>query len=97
VQTHLQRVEVEAVRGRDHDLAIQHASHRKPTDERVVQFWKVPVKRPQIAALDVHVIRTAKDDCTKSIPLRLVEKGTAGRKFGRELRQHWLDRRWDRE
>ena len=63
--------------------------------QRVVQVGKVAIERPQIAALDEHVVAAAKDDGAKAVPLRLVEEPVAGGKLRRELREHRLDRRID--
>src|SRR2546428_528892 len=44
VQPHLQRVEVETARGRDHDLAIDHTAFRQLFEQRVVQFREIAVE-----------------------------------------------------
>ena len=67
------------------------------SSKRLVQLGKVAVERPQVAALDEHVARAAKDDRAKAVPLRLVEKAVAGGQLVGELREHRLDRRRDRE
>ena len=74
MQPQLQRVEVEAVRRRDHDLAVDHAARRQPLEQRLVQLREIAVERPQVAALDEDVGAAAKDDGAKAVPLRLEEK-----------------------
>ena len=97
MQTHLQRVEVEPARGGDDDLAVHHAAIREVGKQRLVQFGKVTIERPEIPALDEELGATAKDDRAKPVPLGLVQKrATAGDPIG-GLREHRLDRRSDRE
>jgi hypothetical protein len=74
VQPELQGVEVEAVRGPDHDLSINHAIFRQLFQERLVQLREITVEWPEIAALDEDVRRAAKDDGAESVPFRLEEK-----------------------
>ena len=57
MQPQLQRVEVEPVRRRDHDLAVDDACRAGSCEDGVVQLGKVAIERPQIAALDVDVDR----------------------------------------
>src|SRR5438477_439659 len=52
MQAQLQRVEIEAARGGDDDLAVEHAALRQPLEQRVVQLGKVAIERTRIAALD---------------------------------------------
>ena len=77
MQPELQRVEVEAARRRDHDLAVEHAAGRQRVEKRGVQLGKVAIERLEIAALDEHVGAAAKDDRAKSVPLRLVQERPA--------------------
>ena len=93
VQPHLQGVEVQAARRRDDDLAVEDTAGRQLRVEDVVQLGKVAVERPQVAALNVDVVRAAKDQRAKAIPLRLEQKSVALRNFAHRFRQHRLDRR----
>ena len=74
MQPHLQRVEVEAARRRDDDLAVEDTAGGQLRVEDVVQLGKVAIERPQVAALDVDVVRAAKHERAKAIPLRLEEE-----------------------
>src|SRR5262245_59450104 len=55
MQSQLEGVEVEPSRGRDHDLAVDHAVFRQTFDQYVVQVRKVAIERPRVAALQIHV------------------------------------------
>ena len=95
MQPQLKRVEIETAGRGDHDLAVDHAAVRQAGEERRVQLGKVPVERPQVAALDEHVPAAAEHDRAKPVPFRLVQKAVAGRKLCRQLGEHRLDRRND--
>ena len=77
MQPQLKRIEVEAARLDDDDLAVDHATARQLFEQRIVQLRKIAVERPQVAALNEHVGRAAKDDRAKSVPLRLEQKSSA--------------------
>src|SRR2546423_7553141 len=92
MEPHLQRVEVEASRGRDHDLAVDDAIVRQLLEQRIVQLGKVAIERPQIAALDVEVVAAAEHDRAESVPLRLVQvRSFRWERLGqlRKHRLHW--------
>jgi hypothetical protein len=93
MKAHLQGVEIEAVRRRDHDLAVEHAVFRQALEQRVVQLRKVAVERPQIAALDLETIALLEHDRPEAVPFRLVEHVALRREHVGELREHRLDRR----
>jgi hypothetical protein len=80
MQSQLQRVEIEPLRRRDDDLAVDDATGGQQTKQRLVQLGKVAVQRPQIAALDEHIVITSKDDGAEPVPLRLVEQVAVFRK-----------------
>src|SRR5687768_723959 len=90
VQTQLQGVEVEALWSCNDDLAVHDNAGRQRTQERIVEFRKVAIQRPQVAALDVEIGVAAKDDGAEAVPLRLVKKPAAGRQLRRQLGQHRL-------
>ena len=96
MQPQLERVEVEASSGRDHDLAVEHAARGQLLEQHLVKLGKVAVERLQIAALDEHVGGAAEHDRAKAVPLGLVQERALGRQLGRELRQHRLHGRGDR-
>src|SRR6476620_4445983 len=98
MKPHLQRVEVEPLGSGNDDLAIDDTAVGQPESEGVVELGKVAVQRLQVAALDEHLAGSAaKDDRAEAVPLRFVEKRTAGRERFGNARQHRLDWRLDCE
>src|SRR3954451_12095135 len=97
MQPQLQRIEVESGGTDDHDLAIDHAAARQLLEQSVVQFREITVERTQIATLNERVVLATKDDGAKSIPFRLEQKCPGRGKLVRQLREHGLDGRRDRE
>ncbi len=101
MQPQLQQIEVEAVLGRDHDLAVDDAAGRQRSEQRVVQFGEVTIERFRVAALDVDtavaIIGAAKHECTKAVPFRLEQQAGVVRECFRRLGEHRLDRRSDGE
>jgi len=97
VEPELQGVEIEAPRGRDHHLAVHHASGRQARKEHVVHLREIAVERPEIAALDEDVVVAAEHESAKTVPFRLVEEATAVGHGSRDLRQHRIDRRLERK
>ena len=91
MQPKLQRIEIETLAPGNHDLAIEHAARRKPVEKQLMQLGKIPIERPQIAALDEHVGSTAKDNRAKTVPFRFVEKRSALGKLVGQLGEHRLD------
>src|SRR5262249_36893158 len=55
VQAHLERIEVEALRCDDDDLAVDHAAFRKARGERIVQLGEVAIEGTEVAALNEDV------------------------------------------
>jgi len=96
VQPKLQRVEVEPLRRRDDNLAVDDQAWRQLVEHGAMHFREIPIERLQIAALDEDVVGAAKGDCAKAVPLGLVEVWTLGQRV-RQLREHRLDRRRDGE
>jgi hypothetical protein len=97
MQAELERVEVEAARSGNHDLAIDDAAGRQRGEQRLVQLGKIAIEWTQVPALDVDVIIAAKNDGAEAVPFRFEEKPLAGRKLSGELGQHGVDRRIDRK
>src|SRR5688572_20032760 len=97
MQAELERVEVESVVRRDHDLAVEHAPLGKASFEWLLEIRKVTVERLEVATLDVELVLVLEDERAEAIPLRLVEELVARGDRGRELRQHRLDGRIDGE
>ena len=62
-----------------------------------LELGEVAVERLQVAALDVQPVVVAEHDRAEAVPLRLEQPAVARRQLGRELREHRLDRRRDRE
>ena len=92
MQPHLQRIEVEPARRGDDDLAVEHAAVGQACEQRVVQLRKVAVERPQVAALDEHVVAAAEHDGAEAVPFRLVEEPVA---VGESRRRAWpASARW---
>ena len=91
----LQGVEVEAVRRRDHELAVEHDLIGKLREERLPQLREVAQERLLVAALEVELVAVAEHDAAEAVPLRLVrEVGRAGHVTGK-LGQHGFERRID--
>src|SRR5688572_19625749 len=81
----LEGVEVEAVRGGDHDLAIQHAVLGQPVEQRLAQLREVAVERLRVAALEEEVgAAAAEHDGAEAVPLGLEEEVA---RFGQGLGQ----------
>ena len=97
MEAKLERLEVEPVLSDDDDLAVDHAAVRQRAQERLVEFRKIAVERPQVPALDEDGRVAAKDDGAKPVPLRLVEPAAAGGEFLDQLGEHRLDRGRDGE
>jgi len=94
MQAQLQGVEVEAARGGDDDLAVEHAGLREALEQRVVQLREVAVEGAQVAALEEDICTVAEHDRAESVPLGLVEPARAGREAVGEPGEHGLDRRF---
>ncbi len=97
MQPHLQRVEVEAMWRRDHDLAVDDTASRQSRQQRRMEIRKVSIQRPQIAALDVEFAVVAKDDRAEAVPLGLIEEAGAAGHSVHELGEHRLDWRLNQE
>src|SRR5262245_28305244 len=97
VQPKLQQIEIKAVGRDDDDFPVDDQSRGKLFEERVVKFRKVPVERPEVAALNVDVVLPTENDRSEAVPLRLVEETAVSWKRVGELREHRLDGRWNGE
>src|SRR5207249_2202774 len=97
VQSQLQGVEVEPTLGGDHDLAVDHAPSWQAGAKARFQLRKVPVERLQLTALDVEPVAVAEHDGPEAVPLGLEQPAVARGQVRRELREHRLDWRFDRE
>src|SRR5436309_15814786 len=97
VEPQLQGIEVEPAVGRDHDLAVDHAARGEARAQLRLELREVSVERPQVAALEVEPVAIAEDDGPEAVPLGLEEPPLARGQRRRELREHRLDRRLDRE
>src|SRR5439155_21043986 len=97
VESQLQSVEVEAALGRDHDLAVDHAARRQAGPKARFQLGEVPGERLKVAALDIAPVAVAEHDGPEAVPLGLEQPAVARGQVRRELREHRLDWRFDRE
>ena len=95
MEPHLQRIEIEPMGRRDHDLSVDHTALGQLFEQRLVQLREVTVERPQIAALNEKVRGAAKNNGSEPVPFRLVEKRSLGGQGVGQLGQHRLDRRGD--
>src|SRR5690349_5138407 len=93
----LQRVEVEAFVAPDHELTVEHATVRELRQHRLAQLGEVAQQRLRIAALQVQLVAVAEHDATEAVPLRFVQQFAFGRQLTRELREHRVDGRRDRQ
>ena len=93
----LQRVEVQAVRRRDHDFAVDDRVRREQAKTGVMQIGEVAIERAQVAALNEDIRFATKDNRAKAVPFRFIQETAAGRKRFGKLGQHRLDRRRDRK
>src|SRR5207247_10793429 len=72
VKPKLQRVEIEPVGRRDHDLAVDDTAVRQIGKTGRVELGKVAIERPQVPALNEYLGSATKYDRPKSIPLGLI-------------------------
>ena len=94
-----QRVEVQAAAiavGHD-DLAVDDAPVGEPLAKGFEELGEVAVERLLVAARELDVVAVAEHDAAKAVPLRLEQPAVARRNLARELRQHRLDRRGQRQ
>src|SRR4029453_9602531 len=89
----LERIEVEAALGYDHDLTVDHAAARQPLDQGIVQVGKVPVEWPQVPALNIDISAVPEDDRAEAVPFGLEEERSGLRQYVRQPGEHGLDRR----
>jgi hypothetical protein len=97
MEPQLQQVEVETPGADDHELSIDDAALGQVRDERLPDLGEVPVQRTQVSALGIEAIAVLEDDGAEAVPFRFEEPAFALGQAVRELRQHRLDRRIDRE
>src|SRR5436190_10791304 len=91
--TKLQSVEVETVRRRDHQLAVEHDLGRQLFEQRFTELREVAHERLLIPALEIEVVAVAEQDAPEAVPLRLVQQIGCRRHVSRQLREHRLERR----
>jgi hypothetical protein len=97
MQAHLQRLEVEPMLARDDDLSVDHAARGKAGQEAGAELREVTIEGFQVAALEIEVVAVTEHDRAEAVPLRFEEPPVARRHLRRELGQHRLYRRLDRE
>ncbi len=93
VKAQLERIEIETVGCRDHDLTIDNAVIWQCCEKGGMQIRKVAIERARVAALDEHIGAAAKDDRAEAVPFGFVEQSIAGWQRVSELGEHRLDRR----
>src|SRR2546430_2746398 len=92
-----QRLELEATLAGDDDLAIEDATVRQGGAEPGSELGEIAIERLEVARLDVRLVTVAEDDRPEAVPLRLEQPAIAlGQRIGC-LREHRLDRRFERE
>src|SRR5207302_11189340 len=74
-----------------------HAALGQVGLEGLDQLGKVAVHGLLVAAAEHDVVAVAEGDAAEAVPLGLVEEAIALRQLARELGQHGLDRRADRQ
>ena len=77
VLAELERVEVEPVRRRDHELAVEHDLGGQLFEQRLAQLGEVAQQRLLVAALEIEVVAVAEQDAAEAVPLRLERAGRA--------------------
>jgi hypothetical protein len=96
MEPQLKRVEIEAARRGDHELAVDDAAIGKQSRRGLVHLWEITIERAQVAALDEHLAPAAKHDRAEAVPLRLVQEAARWQRFG-DPREHRRDGRLHRE
>ncbi len=93
MQAKLQRLEVEAVRRHDDNLAVHHRAYAKLRNERIDQLGEVTSEILSLTALDERAGPIAKDDRAEAVPFRLEDPAPTRGKLRNQLRKHRRDRR----
>ena len=86
----LQGVEVQALRPRHHDLAIEHAAFGQGLVQRLFQLREVAVQGLLVAALDEGLV-AAKHQGAEAVPLGLEQEAGRIGQCGCVLGQHGLN------
>ena len=97
VLAQLERVEVEPLGRRDHELAVEHDLVRCLREQRFAHLREIAEQRLLVAALQVEVVAVTEHDAAEAVPLRFEQEVGLWRHVARQLRQHRLERRADRE
>jgi hypothetical protein len=92
----LQRFEIEAVRRRNDDLAVDDRAFRHIGRDSLVELGEVAIERTKVAALNENFRAVPEHYRAKPIPLWLVHE-CARREFVGETREHRFDGRRDCE
>ncbi len=97
MNSQLQRIEIQPLLRRNHNLAIEHAPFRQLLQQNLNHLRKIPVQRLPIPALQQHLIAIPKHHTPKPIPLRLKDPLLASRNLSNPLRKHRQYRRTQRQ
>ena len=94
-----QRVEVETAPAGvgDHDLAVDDASLGKRLTQRSEQLGEVAAERAELAGDQLHAVAVAEHHAPEAVPLGFEQPAVAVGNRPRELGQHGLQRRLDRQ
>src|SRR5207248_10981722 len=95
VDAEQERLEIEAARAGDDDLAVEDAAGGNLASGRLAELREVAVERPLLAALQVWLAAVPEDEAAEAVPFRLVEPVLAGGNVLGPLRQHGVERRTD--
>ena len=91
MQPHLQPPEIEPMLGRHHDLAIDDNAARQLVEKDGVQVGEIAVEGPQVATLDVDVVRAAEHDRAETVPFGLEQEVAVTRHLVRDFGEHRFD------
>src|SRR5919108_5955622 len=87
----LHRLEVGAVAGEDHDLAIEHDAFGFDALDRRDELREVSRQWLGVATVNHDLVAVLEGDGTKAIPLWLVLPRLAVRQLGLNLGLHWTE------
>ncbi len=93
----LQRIKIQPVLRRNHNLAIQHTALRQLRQQHLHHLRKIPIQRLPIPALHQNLVPIAKHNAPKPIPLRLKDPPVTRRNLRHPFRKHRQYRRTQRQ
>src|SRR5215475_11845388 len=93
MNTQLESLEIESAIPGDYDFAVEDTVRWQLSLQGCQKFGEITVKRLLIAALNEDFIPVAKNNRSKSVPLRLEDPAISLRQITDSFGQHWEDRR----